>query len=111
MLLPLPPVLVTSCRRPEGGSLHCMTTTPLHAWLHSLCTILSSSLPPVAGKGFILYKRAAHRVILTQTQDIIVRPSHIEASMQARAWLSSVLPFFVLPPHVQRGGSVISCAP
>ncbi len=36
----------------------------------------------VEGKGLFLYKRAAHRVVLTPTRDLIVRPSHLEATMQ-----------------------------
>ncbi len=42
----------------------------------------SNDAVAVEGKFVALYKRAAHRVILTATRDLIVRPSHIEATMQ-----------------------------
>lgn len=49
--------------------------------LHTRCTFLAPSLRPPAGKFVTLYKRAAHRIVLAASGDLIVRPSRLERTV------------------------------
>ena len=66
----MPTTTPTACHAPPRHPPH--TPAPPHP--------RPARLPLPAGKFLFLYKRAAHRVVLSPTGDLIVRPSLIERS-------------------------------
>lgn len=56
-----------------------------------------------AGKFLLLYKRAAHRVVLSSSGDLIVRPSYLERTVR---FLSFVWVAFSLADRFQMPAAV-----